>query len=205
MLSLSPAVKLWYCPTPVDMRLGFDGLHALVGSLLKADPRSGHLFIFRNREFGAKEEIAQGVFVEHAMHDDAFLHALEINPVILGPIAQELFAFPLQHAKAGRVEIIQVVGKHFELSKEIQLQILGEGGHFPGAQFIEDNLKHGESGNGCRCHSWQGVQFPTTTRSTRRPRPVKISHGIVPAFLASSAAVTCWSAWRPRSTTSSPG
>jgi transposase len=49
VLSLSPAVKLWYCPEPVDMRLGFDGLYALVSNRLKADPLSGHLFIFRNR------------------------------------------------------------------------------------------------------------------------------------------------------------
>jgi transposase len=49
VLSLSPAVKLWYCPDPVDMRLGFDGLFALVRSRLQADPLSGHLFIFRNR------------------------------------------------------------------------------------------------------------------------------------------------------------
>lgn len=49
MLTLSSAVKLWYCPDAVDMRLGFDGLFALVSSRLKADPLSGHLFIFRNR------------------------------------------------------------------------------------------------------------------------------------------------------------
>jgi transposase len=49
VLSLSPAVKLWYCPDPVDMRLGFDGLFALVANRLKGDPLSGHLFIFRNR------------------------------------------------------------------------------------------------------------------------------------------------------------
>jgi transposase len=49
MLSLSPAVQLWYCPTPVDMRLGFDGLFCLVENRLRADPLSGHLFIFRNR------------------------------------------------------------------------------------------------------------------------------------------------------------
>jgi transposase len=49
VLSLSPAVKLWYCAEPVDMRLGFDGLFALVRSRLHADPLSGHLFIFRNR------------------------------------------------------------------------------------------------------------------------------------------------------------
>jgi transposase len=49
VLSLSPAVKLWFCPPPVDMRLGFDGLFALVRSRLQADPLSGHLFIFHNR------------------------------------------------------------------------------------------------------------------------------------------------------------
>jgi len=49
VLSLSPAVKLWYCAQPVDMRLGFDGLYALVRNHLQADPLSGHLFIFRNR------------------------------------------------------------------------------------------------------------------------------------------------------------
>jgi transposase len=49
MLTLPPSVKLWFCPTPVDMRLGFDGLFALVRSRLHADPLSGHLFIFTNR------------------------------------------------------------------------------------------------------------------------------------------------------------
>ena len=49
MLSLSSAVKLWFCPDPVDMRLGFDGLFLLVRSRLNADPLSGHLFLFTNR------------------------------------------------------------------------------------------------------------------------------------------------------------
>ena len=49
MLTVPPAVKLWYCPDAVDMRLGFDGLFGLVKNRLNADPLSGHLFIFRNR------------------------------------------------------------------------------------------------------------------------------------------------------------
>jgi transposase len=49
MLTVPPAVKLWYAPDPVDMRLGFDGLFALVRNRLQADPLSGHLFIFRNK------------------------------------------------------------------------------------------------------------------------------------------------------------
>jgi transposase len=50
MLSLPVAVKLWYCPDAVSMRLGFDGLYSLVKSRLQADPLSGHLFVFRNRQ-----------------------------------------------------------------------------------------------------------------------------------------------------------
>ena len=49
MLTIPPSVQLWYAPQPVDFRLGFDGLFALVRSRLAADPLSGHLFIFRNR------------------------------------------------------------------------------------------------------------------------------------------------------------
>jgi IS66 Orf2 like protein len=47
VLSLPPAVKLWFCPQPVDMRLGCDGLFALVRSRLQADPLSGHLFNYQ--------------------------------------------------------------------------------------------------------------------------------------------------------------
>jgi transposase len=50
VLSLPVAVKLWYCPEAVDMRLGFDGLFNLVRTRLQADPLSGHLFIFRNKK-----------------------------------------------------------------------------------------------------------------------------------------------------------
>jgi transposase len=49
VLSLPSAVKLWYAAEPVSMRLGFNGLYALVSGHLRADPLSGHLFIFRNR------------------------------------------------------------------------------------------------------------------------------------------------------------
>jgi transposase len=49
VLNFPPAVQLWYCPDAVDMRLGFDGLFALVRNRLQADPLSGHLFIFRNK------------------------------------------------------------------------------------------------------------------------------------------------------------
>lgn len=49
MLTVPPSVKLWYAAQPVDFRLGFDGLFALVQSRLAADPLSGHLFVWPSR------------------------------------------------------------------------------------------------------------------------------------------------------------
>ena len=49
MLSLPPSVRILLAREPADMRKGFDGLANLVQSVLREDPLSGHLFVFRNR------------------------------------------------------------------------------------------------------------------------------------------------------------
>jgi transposase len=49
MIGLAHGVKVYLCTTPADMRRGFDGLSSMTQSLLKQDPLSGHLFVFRNR------------------------------------------------------------------------------------------------------------------------------------------------------------
>lgn len=49
MLTLPPSVRLFLCTQPTDMRRGFDGLAQAVQTLLRQDPFSGHLFVFRNR------------------------------------------------------------------------------------------------------------------------------------------------------------
>ena len=49
MLSLPPSVRVFVCRALTDMRKSFDGLCALVESVLKLDPFSGHLFVFANR------------------------------------------------------------------------------------------------------------------------------------------------------------
>ena len=46
---LPPAVRIFVAAEPVDLRRSFDGLAALVESVLRQDPLSGHLFVFRNR------------------------------------------------------------------------------------------------------------------------------------------------------------
>jgi len=42
-------VRVYLAMGPTDMRKGFDGLALLVQEVLKKDPYSGHLFIFRGR------------------------------------------------------------------------------------------------------------------------------------------------------------
>jgi len=49
MLSLPPSVQIYIAVQPADMRKSFNGLSILVAEMLKKDPFSGHLFVFRNR------------------------------------------------------------------------------------------------------------------------------------------------------------
>ena len=49
MLTLSPAVRVFVAPEPIDLHLSFDRLAGLVRNQLRADPLSGHLFVFFNR------------------------------------------------------------------------------------------------------------------------------------------------------------
>lgn len=49
MLSLPPSVRVLLHVPAVDPRKSFDGLAALVRDGLAADPLSGHLFVFRNK------------------------------------------------------------------------------------------------------------------------------------------------------------
>jgi transposase len=49
MMNLTPSVRIFLCLEPSDMRRGFDGLPALVRSVMEEDPLSGHLFVFHNR------------------------------------------------------------------------------------------------------------------------------------------------------------
>jgi transposase len=49
MLTLSPAVKIFLCAQPTDMRRSFDKLAEMTRTLLQQEPLSGHLFVFFNR------------------------------------------------------------------------------------------------------------------------------------------------------------
>jgi transposase len=49
VLTLPPAVRVYVAIEPVDIRKAFDGLSAAVREVLRENPLSGHLFVFRNR------------------------------------------------------------------------------------------------------------------------------------------------------------
>src|SRR5258708_7150331 len=49
MTLLPPGVKVHLALGYIDMRKGIDGLAMLVQSVLRQDPFSGHLFVFRGR------------------------------------------------------------------------------------------------------------------------------------------------------------
>lgn len=49
MLSIPANLRIYAALDPVDMRKSFDGLHAIVDSVIRQDPFTGHLFLFRNR------------------------------------------------------------------------------------------------------------------------------------------------------------
>ena len=49
MIPVPASTRVWLAGGVTDMRKGFDGLSVLVEKVLKADPHSGHLFVFRGR------------------------------------------------------------------------------------------------------------------------------------------------------------
>jgi len=49
VLSLPSAVRIFLCTEPTDMRRGFDRLAEMVRQVIRQDPLSGHLFVFRSR------------------------------------------------------------------------------------------------------------------------------------------------------------
>jgi transposase len=48
MLGMGAATRIFVATGATDMRLGFNGLYALVVAKLQQNPQSGHLFLFAN-------------------------------------------------------------------------------------------------------------------------------------------------------------
>ncbi len=49
MIGSTRNIRVWAYPSPVDLRLGYDGLYGLVASYLEQNPLSGDYFLFTNK------------------------------------------------------------------------------------------------------------------------------------------------------------
>ena len=49
MIQVTPQMEIWMAVEAVDFRRGIDGLARVCREVLKADPFSGYLFVFRNK------------------------------------------------------------------------------------------------------------------------------------------------------------
>ena len=49
MIGFPPSIRIFICSQPTDMRRSFDSLARMVEDVLKLDPFSGYLFLFRSR------------------------------------------------------------------------------------------------------------------------------------------------------------
>ncbi len=49
MIQISPQMRILVAVDPVDFRKGIDGFAGICRRVLKSDPFSGYLFVFRNR------------------------------------------------------------------------------------------------------------------------------------------------------------
>ena len=81
MFGISGSVKIYYCPTPINLRKSFDGLAGAVEEYIKQDPESGHVFAFfsRNKKLVKLLQWEDGGFViwmkrlEHDWNKAAFI------------------------------------------------------------------------------------------------------------------------------------
>ena len=60
MIPHPASTRIWLCAGVTDMRRGFNGLSAQVDQVLKVDPFSGHLFVFRGRRGDLVKVLAPG-------------------------------------------------------------------------------------------------------------------------------------------------
>lgn len=97
MIQATPHMRILVAVEPADFRKGIDGLAALCRKVLKADPFSGTVFVFRNRRKTAikilsydgqgfwmcQKRLSKGKFQWWPLASDRQLHPLAVHELQL--------------------------------------------------------------------------------------------------------------------------
>jgi omega-6 fatty acid desaturase (delta-12 desaturase) len=130
-----------------------DHLPELVGGL--------RLIIVGHRQLRSEKKIADRVFMEYPVDQDAVRVALEIDPVIAATEAVKRASVALDLTEVRPVQGAEVVRKDLELGEQVELEIFRKGAHFAGADGIENDLEHDSKirgiGLGCAMSQKQGL------------------------------------------------
>ena len=82
------------------------------------------MILLIEREIRSEQKVADGVFVEHTVDEDAVGMALKIDPVVARPVAVQGTPIARDAAELFPVERIEVAGQKMELGQQVELQIL---------------------------------------------------------------------------------
>ena len=82
----------------------------------------GEYLVFRKRKLGAEGEVLQGVFVENAVDDQAFLRFFEIDPVFVRPVPVQGTVGPAHDAKAVGMFLEEIGGEDVKFAKDFHLK-----------------------------------------------------------------------------------
>lgn len=94
-------------------------------------------------EVAAVEEVGEGVFVDDAVHADVAFGDGEVDAVVPGAAAVELFAGTVKHAEsAGEVGVLYVTRLDVQGFEKLELHLGRQPREFGSADFIEDDLDH---------------------------------------------------------------
>jgi transposase len=103
MIQLTPQMRILVAVEPVDFRAGIDGICRKCRQVLRADPLSGAVFVFRNRRATAIKILAydgQGFWLCHKrLSQGKFAHWP--SAVGTSTATRQLFAHQLQVLLAG--------------------------------------------------------------------------------------------------------
>ncbi|RZB33755.1 MAG: transposase [Desulfobacteraceae bacterium Eth-SRB2] len=97
MIQVTPQMRILLAVTPVDFRKGIDGLAAVCRQVLRTDPFTGYVFIFRNKRGNAikvlmydgqgfwlcQKRLSKGRFTGWPNKTDAALSSLAVHELQL--------------------------------------------------------------------------------------------------------------------------